>query len=59
MSAGSLALELPDTPYSVDSDIAAGDLTNELSTDPSSKHRITARVAAGDIVLRPGEKPAR
>ncbi|GAB2571698.1 DUF4097 family beta strand repeat-containing protein [Leucobacter ruminantium] len=59
VSAGSLKLQLPDEMYRVDTDVSAGDITNELRVDSASEHRVTASVSAGDLVLLPGEKPAR
>lgn len=54
VSAGSMDLTLPDVPYRVNSDVSAGNLDNQLRTDPSANNLIEAEVSAGKIVLRPG-----
>ena len=54
VSAGSLDLTLPDEAYRVSTDISAGNLDNQLRTDPNSAHGIEAEISAGRIVLRPG-----
>lgn len=52
VSAGSLALELPDAVYAVSADSSAGTVENALRTDPSSRNRVTADVSAGSLTLR-------
>lgn len=52
LSAGRLALVLPDDTYAVSTDASAGDVENRLRVDPASPHRITISVAAGFASLR-------
>lgn len=54
VSAGSLDLALPDVEYAVTSDVAAGDLDNQLDVSSASPHHIQVELAAGDATLRPG-----
>lgn len=54
VSAGSLELTLPDEAYRVNTDISAGNLDNQLRTDPNASHLIEAEISAGRITLRPG-----
>lgn len=53
VSAGSLDLALPDAEYAVTSNVAAGDLDNQLDVSSASPHRIQVELAAGDATLRP------
>lgn len=53
-SAGRIDLELPAAPYAVSSDVSAGDFTHELSTDPSSRNRVSVHLSAGTVHLFPG-----
>lgn len=55
VSAGSFDLTLPDVPYAVSSDVSAGDLDNEVRTDPSARHRVTVDLSAGSASIRPGK----
>lgn len=55
VAAGDLDIELPDDTYAVQSQVAAGDLTNTLRVDPGSRNRIDIEVSAGDVTIRPGE----
>ncbi|MDZ8201011.1 hypothetical protein RZO50_05775 [Microbacterium sp. SSW1-59] len=55
VSAGSLRVVVPDEVYAVDIDVSAGDVTNRLQTSPSSPHRITGDVSAGDVRLTPAD----
>ncbi len=52
-SAGRIDLGLPAAPYAVSSDVSAGDFTHELSTDPSSRNRVSVQVSAGAVHLFP------
>lgn len=52
LSAGRLALVLPDDRYAVSSDASAGDIENRLRVDSTSPHRITVGVSAGYVSLR-------
>lgn len=51
VSAGSLALTLPDEDYDVRSDVAAGDLDNGLRTVSGASARVFVEVAAGSARL--------
>ncbi|MGP5663573.1 hypothetical protein [Glutamicibacter arilaitensis] len=51
ISAGSLALELPDAAYDVRESVAAGDLKNLLVNDPSSPNKISMGLSAGSATL--------
>ena len=53
VSAGRLDLTVPDGPYAVTSDVAAGNLDNQLTTTTEAPHRIAVEVAAGEVTLRP------
>lgn len=53
VSAGRLDLTVPDGPYAVTSDVAAGNLDNQLTTTTDAAHRIAVEVAAGEVLLRP------
>lgn len=55
VSAGNVALELPDVTYDVNSEVMAGDLNNALETASSADNRIDVTVSAGDVELSPGE----
>lgn len=52
LSAGRLALILPDDRYAVSSNASAGDIENRLRVDSTSPHRITVGVSAGYVSLR-------
>jgi len=52
LSAGRLALVLPDAAYQVSTDASAGEIDNRLRTDQSSPNRITVTVSAGFASLR-------
>ena len=54
VSAGSLDLTLPDETYRVTTDVSAGNVDNQLRTDPNAENRIEAEISAGKIALRPG-----
>lgn len=53
VSAGRVDLGLPDTTYTVSSDISAGNLDNALQTSTSASSRITVSISAGNVALRP------
>lgn len=52
LSAGRLALVLPDTTYAVSTSASAGTVENRLRVDPASPHRITIGLSAGYASLR-------
>lgn len=54
VSAGSLDLTLPDETYRVSTEVSAGNIDNQLRTDPNAENRIEAEISAGKIALRPG-----
>lgn len=51
VSAGRLELTVPETEYAVNSDVAAGNLDNQLQTHPTSNHQIDIELSAGNAVL--------
>lgn len=51
VSAGSLIVDLPEASYAVDTEQAAGGFMNQLSVDPASPNRVTAKVSAGSLSL--------
>lgn len=48
VSAGSVRLELPDGEYSLGGQVAAGDRTIDVRTNPTADHALTVDVRAGD-----------
>ena len=54
VSAGSLELQLPDVPYDVRTNRAAGDFVSSLEESTSSDRRVDVRVTAGDVALYAG-----
>lgn len=52
LSAGRLALVLPDDRYAVSTDASAGEVENRLRVDPTSPHHVTIGVSAGYASLR-------
>lgn len=57
VSAGRLDLTVPVGQYDVTSDVAAGNLDNQLSTASDAAHRIAVDVSAGEVILQPGTTP--
>lgn len=55
VNAGRLDLTLPDNTYSVNSEVSAGNLDNQLRTDAASEFGINVDLSAGNATLRPGE----
>jgi len=51
VAAGQLDLTLPDAPYAVTSEVAAGDLDNRLNVVSDAESRIAVEIAAGNVVL--------
>lgn len=56
VSAGRLALELPDEVYAVHSEVSAGSLDNRLQTSSTAQRVISADVSAGSATLTPGRQ---
>ena len=54
VSAGSMDVAVPAGRYALMRDSSAGRIDSQLQTDPSSSHRIDARLSAGSITLREG-----
>lgn len=54
VSAGQLALTLPEGPYDVRQEVAAGNLNNRLQQDPDSANKVVVSVSAGTVNLREG-----
>lgn len=54
VSAGSLALELPDEEYRVSTETSAGSLDNGLRTSPASPRAVDVELSAGSVRLTPG-----
>lgn len=57
VSAGSLALVLPDTGYRVQSEVSMGEFVNDLRMDKTSNHSIEVELEMGSLQLSAGEKP--
>lgn len=51
VSAGEADLTVPDRTYRVQSDVAAGNFTNNLRTDPSARNSVDVSVAAGEVTI--------
>ncbi len=59
VSAGALDLALPQGTYDLRQNVAAGDVSNRLSTDVDSPNKISVEVAAGNATFYPqGSGPA-
>ena len=56
VSAGRLALELPNEVYAVHSEVSAGSLDNRLQTSSTAQRVISADVSAGSATLAPGRQ---
>lgn len=54
VSAGSMDVTVPTGRYALMRDSSAGTIDARIQTDPSSTHRIGARLSAGSITLRDG-----
>ncbi|OZB81361.1 DUF4097 family beta strand repeat-containing protein [Microbacterium sp. 13-71-7] len=54
VSAGSMDVTVPTGSYALSRDSSAGTIEARIPTDPSSVHRIGARLSAGSITLREG-----
>ena len=54
VSAGSMDVTVPTGRYALMRDSSAGTIDARIQTDPSSTHRIGARLSAGSITLREG-----
>ncbi len=54
VAAGRLTLTVPAGEYAVTSDIAAGNLNNNLDAATNAPHEILVEIAAGEVVLNPG-----
>jgi len=52
VSAGALTLTLPDQPYDLRRNETVGSIQSDLSEASNSRHRIDARLTAGNITLR-------
>ncbi|TLK52668.1 hypothetical protein [Glutamicibacter sp. V16R2B1] len=57
VSAGLLDLTLPDTSYSVASEVSAGSVDNRLQVSSNSSHQVGLQVSAGSVLLHPGAPP--
>lgn len=55
-TAGSVDLVVPDVPYSVRSETAAGSVTDSLQKMQGAPHQITVSVSVGSVDLRPGRE---
>lgn len=55
VSAGSLTLTLPDVAYSVQQNVSAGSLDNNLQASTNARNSIVVSLSAGSVVLRPGD----
>lgn len=53
VSAGRLTLNVPAGEYAVISDVAAGNLTNNLDAATNAPHEIVVEIAAGEVRLNP------
>ncbi len=53
VSAGKLDLVVPDSPYALSSDVSAGSFDYSIVVDSRAAHRITVRVSAGQVLIRP------
>lgn len=49
---GSMTVDLPEEQYRVDIDDGPSTVRNELDVDAKSKHRVSAELGAGELVLR-------
>jgi hypothetical protein len=54
VAAGRLTLTVPAGEYTVASDVAAGNLNNNLDAATNAPHEIAVDIAAGEVVLTPG-----
>jgi hypothetical protein len=54
VAAGRLTLTVPAGEYAVTSDVAAGNLNNNLDAATDAPHEIVVDIAAGEVVLNPG-----